>query len=341
MTKKKVTFADIAAYTGFSKTTISRYFNNPDSLTVENQDKIAEALKTLGYKENKLAKVLANGKTEMVGIIIPNLYLHYYSEMLNQIISTYEQYGYKFIVFAGNNDKEIEIKYINELLAYNIEGLIILSHTIPSKELAAFGIPIVSIEREDKYICSVNSDNYMGGVQAANLLVKSGCELIIHVNSVLTPDIPAYGRIKGFTDFCEENSIPHRLILTDLGINFEENHAGIKKLFNELEELYSDKKVGIFMPNDTHANILLNMIIRKYGKLPEKYKMVGFDNSPISKEAVVPISTIGQQIEVIAEEAMKLLVMQMDERKKRRPQPLKKPIHKVITPVLICRETSV
>lgn len=61
MIKKKVTFADIAEYTGFSKTTISRYFNNPDSLTLENQEKIAEALKILGYKENKLAKVLANG----------------------------------------------------------------------------------------------------------------------------------------------------------------------------------------------------------------------------------------------------------------------------------------
>ena len=39
MRKKEVTFADIAKYTGFSKTTISRYFNDPDSLTLENQEK--------------------------------------------------------------------------------------------------------------------------------------------------------------------------------------------------------------------------------------------------------------------------------------------------------------
>lgn len=43
----------------FSKTTISRYFNHPDSLTLENQEKISQALDTLGYKKNKLAKVLA------------------------------------------------------------------------------------------------------------------------------------------------------------------------------------------------------------------------------------------------------------------------------------------
>ena len=39
MSKKQVTFADIAEYTNFSKTTISRYFNHPDSLTLENQEK--------------------------------------------------------------------------------------------------------------------------------------------------------------------------------------------------------------------------------------------------------------------------------------------------------------
>ena len=57
MAKKQVTFADIAEYTHFSKTTISRYFNHPDSLTLENQEKISQALDTLGYKKNKLAMV--------------------------------------------------------------------------------------------------------------------------------------------------------------------------------------------------------------------------------------------------------------------------------------------
>ncbi len=84
--KKKVTFDDIAKYTHFSKTTISRYFNNPDSLTLKNQEIIAQALVDLDYQENKLAKVLANGKSEFVGILLPNLFLHYYSEMLNQIL---------------------------------------------------------------------------------------------------------------------------------------------------------------------------------------------------------------------------------------------------------------
>ena len=338
--KKKVTFADIAAYTGFSKTTISRYFNDPDSLTLENQQKIADALVALDYKENKVGRILASGRTEFVGVIIPNLYMHYYSEMLNQILSTYEKYGYKFLVFAGNEKADVERKYIEELMAYNIEGMIVLSPTIPSEELASYHVPVVGIEREDQYISSVNTDNYMGGVQAASLLRKSGCDILIHVNGNIPDSAPASGRIRGFVDVCEEYNVPYELILRHLGNSFEENREKIKEVIDLLEQKYPDQKKGIFMPNDTHANVLLNLLFQRYGRLPETYQIIGFDNSPISREAVIPTSTVGQQISVIANEAMKILSEQMEERKKRRPEPLKEPVHKVIPPILIRRETT-
>ena len=77
--KKNVTFSDIAEYTHFSKTTISRYFNNPDSLTLENQQIISDALVKLNYKENKVARILANGKTEFIGVIIPDMSNFFFS----------------------------------------------------------------------------------------------------------------------------------------------------------------------------------------------------------------------------------------------------------------------
>ncbi|HIV34555.1 MAG TPA: substrate-binding domain-containing protein [Candidatus Blautia intestinigallinarum] len=341
MRTKKVTFADIAAYTGFSKTTISRYFNDPDSLTLENQEKISNALVELDYQENKVGRILASGKTEFIGVIIPNLYMHYYSEMLNQILATYETYGYKFLVFAGSSKADVERKYIKELLAYNIEGMIILSGTIPSEELASYNVPVVGIEREDQHISSVNTDNYMGGVQAAGLLSKSNCDILIHVNADLPDTLPTYGRIRGFVDTCEEFHFPYELILTDLGNTFEENREKILELINLLEQKYPGKRKGIFMPNDTHANVFLNLLIQKYGSLPDTYQIIGFDNSPISKEAVIPISTVGQQISVIADEAMKVLSEQMNERKKRRPAPLREPVHKIIPPILIRRKTTI
>ena len=340
MRKKNITFSDIAKYTGFSKTTISRYFNNPDSLTLENQQIIADALEKLNYKENKVARILANGKTEFIGVIIPNLYMHYYSEVLNQILKTYETFGYKFLVFTGDDQETNERKYIQELLSYKIEGMIILSHTIPSRELASYNIPIVTIEREDQYVSSVNTDNYMGGVQATSLLAKIGADVLIHINAEFSSQIPSYGRIKGFTDICKEYKIPHELILTDTGHSYEETSQILKNLIDDIDIRYTGKTKGIFLPNDTFANIVLHHLIRRYGKLPDDYKLIGFDDSPVSREAIVPISTVGQQIDKIAAAAMEILNVQIKESHKRKPALSSEPVHQIIPPILIHRETT-
>ncbi len=340
MSKKNVTFSDIAEYTHFSKTTISRYFNNPDSLTLENQQIIADALEALNYKENKVAKILANGKTEFIGIIMPNLYMHYYSAILDQILSSYEKYGYKFLVFTGNDNEEIERKYIQELLAYKIEGMIILSHTLSSEELASYNIPIVAIEREDKHICSVNTDNYMGGIQATSLLAKSGAEIVIHINADISPEIPSYGRIKGFLDTCTDQNLRHELILTNTGHTYEESIEIFYRLLDEIDQKYTNTVKGLFLPNDTFANIILNRLFQRYGRLPEDYKIIGFDDSPISRESIIPTSTIGQQIDKIANTALQILSERIKENHKRKPRIFLEPVHKVITPILLNRETT-
>lgn len=86
-------------------------------------------------------------------------------------------------MFLSNGDADTERQYIQELLAYKIEGLIILSHAIPSMELANLHIPIVAIEREDAHISSINTDNYMGAIQATSLLYRHNCEVLFHINN--------------------------------------------------------------------------------------------------------------------------------------------------------------
>lgn len=335
MPKKNVTFGDIADYTGFSKTTVSRYFNAPETVTPENKRIIADALAALGYKENKVARILANGKTEFIGVIVPNLYLGFYSEILDRLLSTYEKYGYKFIVFAGNGQLERERRYIEELLAYKIEGMIVLSHAVSSEELASYNIPIVAVEREDKCVFSVRTDNYMGGSMAAEMLLKCGCERLVHLNSNTSPDVPAYGRIEGFKKVCLSNNIHHKMYISDWGGSYAEVVENTEKVIELAEKEYPNVRKGFFISNDNHANIFLNILIRKYGKMPDDFRIVGFDNSVVASEAVIPISTIGQQTDKIAAEAMELLMLQIDGR-----APFGEPVHKVISPVAVPRETT-
>lgn len=336
---KKITFSDIAKYTNFSKTTISRYFNNPESVTEKNRKIIEAALDTLGYQENKLAKDLAKGETEFIGIIIPNLYLHYYSAVLNHILTTFSDNHFKFIVFLANDNIEIERQYIKELQAYNIQGIITLSHTIPSKELATYEIPIVSIEREAEYISSVDTDNYLGAVQATSHLIKNNCDILIQINNPISHNIPAYGRISGFEDICLDSNKPYHIYQNYLGHDYQEITRNITALFKEIDNNFSGKRKGIFCSNDTYANIFLNAIFQKYGKLPEDYQLVGFDDSPIASEAILPITTIQQNIPHLTHTALEMLTSLIKEHKQSKGQ--KQTIsHRQITPKLIIRETS-
>ena len=336
--KKNVTFNDIAKYTGFSKTTISRYFNRPESLTEEHREIIANALRELNYRENKVGRMLAKGSSECVGIIIPQSYNSYYQEMLNNILSTYDTYGYKFMVFASDEDPDKEIRYIQELMAYKMEGLIILSHAIPSERLADLPVPVVGIEREDAYISSVNCDNYMGAVQAASLLAKHNCDILIHVNTPTSKQVPGYKRMSGFQDFCEEHHLRYEILVKDMGTRQENIRLQLSALLQNLETLYPNEKKGIFFSNDSAANEFLKLLIRKYRTMPSNYRIIGFDGSQISAEAIFSISSIGQQISVTAREALDMLSSLIASFREKGVVP--SPVHKVITPVLLRRETT-
>ena len=335
--ERNVTFSDIANYTHFSKTTISRYFNSPETLTESSIKKIEKALLELNYTENKVARSLANGKTEIIGIIIPNLFLHYYSQILNDLIQTYSKYNYKFIVFLGDSNPDEELKYIKELMSYKIEGLIMLSHSIDSLTLKELNIPIVAIEREDEFISSVNSDNYEGAVKATNLLIKNNCSILIHINSRINKNIPSYKRIEGFQDTCQKNNKSYRLYFLDIGNSFEASYDALYKIYTNIEKNYSTEKKGIFLSNDTHANIFLNIVIKNNKCVPNEYEIIGFDNSPISREAIIPITTVSQNINKISDCSIKSLLRQINFKKKNKSALLE---HHTIQTDLITRETT-
>ena len=338
---KEVTFQDIANFTGFSKTTISRYFNHPDTVSEENRKTIEKALKSLNYSENRVARMLAKGKTDIIGLIIPNLYNGFYQTIQDLLVGTYDKYGYKFLVFSGSDSESRERRYIRELLAYKIEGLIVLSHTLPSSELAGFGIPVVGIEREDRYISSVSTNNHMGGVQAAKLLNQNGCEQFIILNSPTATDVPAFGRVRGFVETVQSYKKPHVYLEYEMDSDYKTMVNSIEKIMREkIVNSFPGKRKGIFCLSDSSAIVVLNYLFRTYGKLPEDYRLIGFDNTPASREAVLPLSTVGQQVDILVDTAMSILMDEIRQSKDKSRFSQKDPVHAVIPPRLIPRETT-
>lgn len=338
MAKKNITFNDIASYTGFSKTTISRYFNRPESITEEHRKIIQDALEALNYRENKVARILANGTTEFIGIILPNFYNAYYQDILSNILSTFETFGYKYIVFSSDGNADTERKYIQELLAYKVEGLLMFSHTLPSEELAELPIPVVGIEREDQYISSVNCDNYTGSIMAMKLLKSHSCSVFVHINTPTLKSTPSFSRITGFMDYCIENGLNYEVMIKNMGVHRENVKAQMTSILDSLETIYPEEKIGMFFSNDTDANEFLKLLIRKYHTLPDRYRIVGFDGSRLAQAAIYSITSIGQNIDSITQRALHILSEQIKSQKETGTKPGIE--HQVIAPQLVLGETT-
>lgn len=307
----KVTFSDIAAYTNFSKTTISRYFNYPESVSPENRQIISQALEKLHYQENKIARSLAKGKSEFIGIIIPHFDHQFYSEIVGHLIDSYDQSGYKFLIFLGKDNPDQERRYIQELMANKVEGLIELSHNLDSEELKNIGLPTVSIEREDRFISSVNTDNYYGGKLAADKLLADGCEALIHVNESARSTSPGYLRLTGFCDTCQNRGYKADVYRKNPTGAYMENCRAIDEIYQDIRRRYPDRKKGIFLSSDTYADIFINLLLKNNESIPEEYEIIGFDNSSRSYQGIFPFSTVTQNTQAIAEQAVRLLQQQI------------------------------
>lgn len=333
----KITFNDISKYTGLSKSTISRYFNNPDYLSSDNQEKIRVALKELNYKSNKLASNLAKGKTEFIGIIVPSFYYHFYSYFVNYILNTYQENGYKFIVFISSNSDALEKKCLEELISYQVEGLIILSHNLSSTYLSSLNIPAVTVEREDSHTNSVNTNNFYGAKLAVNKLVADHCEVLIHINSNVAKEIPSYGRIDGFKSSCKASGVKYELFLESFSDSYKETYDLLFNIYLAIKQKYPGIKKGIFMSTDTSANILLNILVQNNEAVPSEYEIIGFDDAPIAEQAIIPLTTIKQNISEMSQCAMQLLNNQIEMKATNTPAQLS---HIICQPTLIERNTT-
>ena len=305
MSKVKIT--DIAKESGVSLTTVSRYFNHPELLSQETQDKIKAAIKELNYQQDNLARILVTGESNLVGVIFPHLHLSFYTELLNQLVKYSKEKGYNLIVYTSNNSREEEMQLIQNLLSYRIKGLILLSHLLSAEDIEKLPVPVISIERPGGNFKQINNDNFTGGKLAATLLIRNGCEVFIHINNNFREDWPSFKRILGF-EYEVRNLYYERFIENDFTDTYmPQARESMKRLVQHITTKYAGKKIGVFCSNDDIAGLFESQCIKQGIDIPNSIELIGYDNSPASNYAIHPITSIDQNISLMAQIAIQSL----------------------------------
>jgi LacI family transcriptional regulator len=180
---RKVTIVDIAHELDVSPSTVSRALNGIGRMSEQTRQQILDLAKKWGYYPNPHPQRLKNVNTSAIGLIVPELTHHFYSQIIKGVDSVLDDIGYQQIICVSSEEYEKERTAALTLLNASVDGLlVVLSDETNNfdhlKELVNEEIPIVFLDRMCKDIDApyVMTDDFEGAKIATDFLVEKGCQ---------------------------------------------------------------------------------------------------------------------------------------------------------------------
>ena len=286
------TIKDIAKKAGVSIATVSRVLNDSPSVTEETRKKILSISNELKYTPNVFARGLMLKKTNTVGIILPDLYGDFFSEVIKGIDLVFTSAGYHIMVASSHSNKDEIESVLKVMRSGRVDGLIIMSPHINSISLQKnlpSDLPVVLLNSfcDDKTRDSIIIDNFNGANLMARHLIKHGYKKLAIIKGV-EKNYDAEERLRGFKFALETAGMEYNSKYEFSG-NFteESGYEAAKKILNT-----KPLPRAIFAANDSMAIGAMSLIRSKGLKIPEDLAIVGFDDISISKYLRPSLSSV-------------------------------------------------
>ena len=319
------TIKDVAKKAHVSVATVSRVINQKGYVNEETKNMVLDAIQELNYVPNELARSLFQKKSSIIAVLVPHLTNYYFADILQIIEDEIIEKDYRLMVCNIHSIKEKEDKYLKIFDQYNVDGLILIANTHRIEEYKKLDIPMVEIDHKlSEDIPSIISNNYQGGVLAAQKLVDTGCKKIIHFRGP-SDLVTVTERSNGFQKVLQENNIYNFSYDLDF---LNPDQKDIENVI--LSNLDSD---GVFCDSDIMAVHAIQALKEAGKKVPEDVQVIGFDDIELSTIFRPNITTINQSRSKIAKIAVETLMKLINKEEIEQA-------HKMIDVHLVERETT-
>ncbi|WP_395045080.1 LacI family DNA-binding transcriptional regulator [Flavobacterium sp.] len=331
---KDITLKEIAAKLGISITTVSKALKNYPDVSEKTRAAVLELTKSLHYTPNSFAVNLRTKESYTIGLIIPEVVHHFFSNVINGIIAEAEKNGYLVIILQSNESLELEKKQVELLINKRVDGIIMsLSNESNNdehiKEILRREIPFVQFDKISKLIPSskVVINDQKAAFEATEHLIKKGCKKIAHIRGPVNPQ-NAIDRFLGYKKALEKNNIPFdsKLVYTCKNVTFEEGKEFAKDLIDNHPDVD-----GVFVITDMVAVGVLAYFNENNIKVPQQIKVIGFSNWFMSQVITPKLSTVDQPSCEMGISSFNLLLEEMTSKRD----------HTVFKPKTIELETSI
>jgi LacI family transcriptional regulator len=302
------TMKDVAEEAKVSITTVSHVINGTRYVSEELSGRVEKAMEKLKYRPNILARGLKLGKTNTIGLIVPDNSNPYFAEIARVIEDIGFDSGYSVILCNSDGDIDKEISYVDVLTAKQVDGIIFIASSSQADHLSFLTggeVPIVVADRETPNldVDCVLVDNFSAGYDAAKFLLGLGHR---RIGCITGPSnvTPSADRVDGYRRALADHGLQEdsRLIVKG-DFQFE----GGKRAMQELIEL-SARPTAVFVCNDVMAIAGMGVAHSMGLSIPEDLSIVGFDNIRQSSVTWPPMTTVAQPIEELARTSTELLL---------------------------------
>lgn len=315
---------------GVSIATVSRVLNNVGAVDEQTRIRVSKAVVELRYVPNPIGRGLSRQKTEAIGLLLPDLFGEFFSEVIRGADQTAQLHRHHLVVSSSHNSRE-EITAAVRMMRGRVDGLLIMSPHIDAqilRENLPRHLPVIlmNVPLQGEDFDSLNIDNFAGSVAMVEHLLGHGHRRIALIKGN-EENFDAQERLRGYRHALAAGGGEQREEYEIAG-SFSEasGYNAVRKILR-----LHPRPTAIFACNDTTAIGAMSALREARVRVPDEIAVAGFDDIPIGPYLTPSLTTVHVGISQVGVLAVETLLRALEERNAHRKQ------HRMIPTTLALR----
>lgn len=305
------TIKDVAHAAGVSVATVSRVLNDKGPIREETRTQVLEAVARLQYVPHSGARSLITNQTQTIGVLLPDIYGEFFSEVIRGLDLSARRAGYHLVV-SGSHASRTEIEAVLRALRGRVDGLVVMSPDTDAETLQANvtpTLPIVLLNSGSQggRFDSISIDNYGGANAMTHHLIGLGHRRIALIRGP-EHNRDAQDRRRGFFDALAEAGLPPEAGPEVAGDFTEESGFLATPALLALRP----RPTAIFAANDSMAIGCLSALRQAGWNVPQDLSLAGFDDIPIARYMTPPLASVSVSIAELGARAVERLLYALE-----------------------------
>ncbi|KAB7766060.1 LacI family DNA-binding transcriptional regulator [Xanthomonas maliensis] len=332
MTKGTVTIKDVAREARVSVATVSRALNGHDNVAEPVRQQVLDVAKRLRYSPHAAARSLSSRRTQTLGVVLPDLYGEFFSELIRGIDGAARTAGQHLLVSSYHGDPEVQGRALRAMRG-RVDGLLALSPYAEQPGFLTDNLPqalptvLVNTHVPGSAYPVLSIDDHAGAMAMTEHLLSLGHRRIAFIGGPRL-NFDARERLRGFRDAMA--AFGHAAQASEFAGDFDEasgHRAGVAML---TADALPD---AVFAANDMTALGCLYAFAQAGIAVPGQIALAGFDDIPLARFVHPALTTMRVSIARLGEQAMARLLRLID-------QPGQDgELRQLLTPELVVRES--